>query len=219
MDPATAPAFGTDAPPLANVSPEAASPAPENVPSRTAPDVSSDGAEPDASRPPREDASDAARPSDPDALPAAQPEDIVLVFPEGVEVDPEINRDFRRLCVDVGLSRRQAQALADWQMRLDREFAQRQTEAADAELRQRWGAATDANRRAVRDVVQRLDRKLGDDRLSAFLGGPAGNVPVLVEALHLVSTMIGEDSLGTTSPDAPVLKETPLDAYAGMFRE
>lgn len=156
---------------------------------------------------------------DPADRPPSSPDDIRLSFPEGVDVDQNINLDFRELCVQNGISPRQAQALADWQMRLDREYAARQKAAVDDALRRRWGAETEANRMAALDVAQHLDRKLGGDRLSSLLNGPLGSNPVLYETLHLISTMISEESLGSTSPDAPVERETPLDAYKALFRE
>ena len=56
--------------------------------------------------------------------PALRPEDVDLHYPEGVRVDEGVAENFRRFCVDRGITPDQAQALVDWQISANSEIAE-----------------------------------------------------------------------------------------------
>ena len=56
--------------------------------------------------------------------PALRPEDVELSYPEDVRVDEGVRDNFRRFCVEKGLTPTQAQALVDWQIAANREIAE-----------------------------------------------------------------------------------------------
>ena len=63
-----------------------------------------------------------------DYHPVTSAEEVNLKFPEGITVDEKQNLAFRELCVKTGLTRAQAQALADWQIESETAMMKARTE-------------------------------------------------------------------------------------------
>lgn len=151
--------------------------------------------------------------------PALRPEDVELTYPEGVRVDEGVRDNFRRFCVDKGLTPAQAQALVDWQIAANREIAEAALAAGTADLRKRWGSRFAENSARALRAVTALDRGM-DGRLSEALAASGmSNNPVLVEAFHAVGTLLSEDALsGGRAAPADDRPETAEETYKNMFR-
>ena len=131
--------------------------------------------------------------------PATEIDQLMTTPPEGVEIDPEMNKSFRELGVKIGLTQSQAQALVDFEVQQFAAAEKAAAEAATEELRKMWGMNYEANSAKATKAMLSLDAKMGN-RLSAALGeGGLKNNPALVEAFSLIGSMISEDSLAGSS--------------------
>lgn len=129
-------------------------------------------------------------------VPAMAPDEIDIRFPEGVRVNQDTLADFRHFCVESGLSAAQAQGLADWQLRA---VAAERVEAmrmGEAELRTRWGGRYEEHMTSALRMTTMLDRHMGGRLAPALAAIGGANDPVIIEALHALSTLVSEDSLG-----------------------
>ncbi len=153
-----------------------------------------------------------------DYRPAANADDLVSKWPDNVEYDEQVNREFRELGVKIGLTKEQAQALVDFECRSQQEMEDRAIEADIQELRAAWGDSFEANANKAMETMLRID-KLMDNRLSAALGvhGIKGS-PVLMEAFANIGRLISEDTISGGSPAAgKEVTESAEDMFRGMF--
>lgn len=145
-----------------------------------------------------------------DYQPATDIEQIDIKFAEGAKVDETMTDSFKQFCVEKGLTPQQAQDLSDWQFN---EVMERQTKALEEGnkvLRDNWKNDYDTNREAALVTLSTLDRHL-DGRVSTGLK-ELGCLedPTVIETLHLISTLVSEDSLGGSAPGSG--GETPVEA-------
>ena len=166
----------------------------------------------------------AANPADP----APNPDDTPLASWEGFDIglpdhalDPAVLQSFGRAAVDMGLTPRQARALARWQTDQIAQAQARQLEAGQKELAQAWGADAQRNRDAVLGLISRIDRLTGDDAFSRALGeSGAACFPGIVRGLHAVAALLAEDSTGASPGAASAPREeSALDGLTNALRE
>lgn len=151
--------------------------------------------------------------------PALRPEDVELSYPEDVRVDEGVRDNFRRFCVEKGLTPTQAQALVDWQIAANREIAEAALAAGTADLRKRWGSRFEENSARALRAVTALDRGMGGRLSETLAASGMGNNPVLVEAFHAVGALLSEDVLsGGRAAPAEDRPETAEETYQNMFR-
>ena len=169
--------------------------------------------------------------TDANANPAPNPDDTPLASLaswEGFDIglpdhvlDPAVLQSFGRAAVDMGLTPRQARALARWQTDQIAQAQARQLEAGQKELAQAWGADAQRNRDAVLGLISRIDRLTGGDAFSRALGeSGAACFPGIVRGLHAVAALLAEDSTGA-SPGAASAphEESALDGLTNALRE
>lgn len=151
--------------------------------------------------------------------PAQSIDDLVTNAPEGVELDEGLNRSFRELGVKIGLTREQAQALVNFEVQQFAAMERQAAEAAEAELRGRFGLSYDGMLSKAGETMMKVDAKMGN-RLSAALGeGGLKNSPALMEAFSIIGSMLSEDSLaGSTMGGSGAEKPEQAEAmFASMF--
>ena len=144
-----------------------------------------------------------------------------LGLPEDAAIDESALAAFGEKSVELGLTPKQAKALASWQLELARETHEAQIEAGVAELRKVWGRKADANQKAVVALLSRVDRQLGSDEFSRAIGASgAANSPAVCKGLLAIAQMLSEDAMGRGgSGDMPVKPETALEGIENAFRE
>ncbi len=149
--------------------------------------------------------------------PAAKPEDIDLGWPEGTQVDTAQEGRFKQECVRLGVTAEQAKALAHWQLKEVADAKAELLRTGEADLRSRWGTHFDANRQAALGALTMLDRKMEGRLAPAFAAIGAADDPVIIEALHALSTLVSEDSLGGASPSGGGTK--PMSTEQFLMKE
>ena len=156
----------------------------------------------------------------PDDPPLASWEDFDIGLPDHV-LDPAVLQSFGKAAVDMGLTPRQARALARWQTDQIAQAQARQLEAGQRELAQAWGADAQRNRDAVLGLISRIDRLTGDDAFSRALGeSGAACFPGIVRGLHAVAALLAEDSTGASPGAASAPREeSALDGLTNALRE
>lgn len=156
----------------------------------------------------------------PDDTPLASWEDFDIGLPDHV-LDPAVLQSFGRAAVDMGLTPRQARALARWQTDQIAQAQARQLEAGQRELAQAWGADAQRNKDAVLGLISRIDRLTGDDAFSRALGeSGAACFPGIVRGLHAVAALLAEDSTGASPGAASAPREeSALDGLQNALRE
>lgn len=144
-----------------------------------------------------------------------------LGLPEDAAIDENVLAAFGEKSVELGLTPKQAKALASWQLELARETREAQLEAGVAELRKAWGKKADANQKAVVALLSRIDRQLGNDEFSRAIGASgAANSPAVCKGLLAIAQMLSEDTMGRGgSGDMPIKPETALEGIENAFRE
>lgn len=144
-----------------------------------------------------------------------------LGLPEDAAIDENVLAAFGEKSVELGLTPKQAKALANWQLELARETREAQLEAGVAELRKAWGKKADANQKAVVALLSRIDRQLGNDEFSRAIGASgAANSPAVCKGLLAIAQMLSEDTMGRGgSGDMPIKPETALEGIENAFRE
>lgn len=144
-----------------------------------------------------------------------------LGLPEDAAIDENVLAAFGEKSVELGLTPKQAKALASWQLELARETREAQLEAGVAELRKAWGKKADANQKAVVALLSRVDRQLGNDEFSRAIGASgAANSPAVCKGLLAIAQMLSEDTMGRGgSGDMPIKPETALEGIENAFRE
>lgn len=151
--------------------------------------------------------------------PAASPDDVALTYPDGIQVDEAVSGDFKKFCVDKGITPAQAQALLDWQIGASKQIADTVIANGQRELREKWGHNYDANTAQALKAVVALDKRM-EGRLAETLAFTnMNNNPVLVEAFHHIGQLISEDQLSAgQAAAAPDKAEAPEETYKGMFK-
>lgn len=144
-----------------------------------------------------------------------------LGLPEDAAIDENVLAAFGEKSVELGLTPKQAKALASWQLELARETYEAQLEAGVAELRKAWGKKANANQKAVVALLSRVDRQLGNDEFSRAIGASgAANSPAVCKGLLAIAQMLSEDTMGRGgSGDMPIKPETALEGIENAFRE
>ena len=160
--------------------------------------------------------------------PAPNPDDTPLASWDGFDIglpdhalDPAVLQSFGKAAVDMGLTPRQARALARWQTDQIAQAQARQLEAGQRELAQAWGADAQRNKDAVLGLISRIDRLTGDDAFSRALGeSGAACFPGIVRGLHAVAALLAEDSTGASPGAASAPREeSALDGLTNALRE
>jgi hypothetical protein len=128
---------------------------------------------------------------------------------------------YKAHCLERGISPERAQGMIDFQMGELAEAQKVAREMGDAALGKLWGNSKDANTEKAFVALAALDRKMGGRLAPAFAAAGLTDDPLMVEVMHLVSTMIGEDNLGASGPGSgdvnkPVSTE---DAYSSLFNK
>lgn len=144
----------------------------------------------------------------------------MVSLPEGIEADADMLSGFGEAAVAAGLTRKQAQALVDWQGRFLVEQAKAQMEKGMETLRTAWGSKAEANQKKVVGLVSRIDRALGDDSFSRALGesGATRHAGVVL-GLHKLAEIMAEDSLGSAAGAATEHEETALEGLENAWKE
>lgn len=148
-------------------------------------------------------------------------DDVQINFADGIEVDKSVNEDFRKLCVEAGITSSMAQKLADWQIKTVKESAERQNEACTKALQAEWGGRYTEMSEQAKHAVLALDRRMGGtgSLASALASSGAWNVPEVRKSFQIVGSLIGEDSLSGGRPaSAPDRDETPEETYSNFFK-
>ena len=148
-------------------------------------------------------------------------DDVQINFADGIEVDKSVNEDFRKLCVEAGITSSMAQKLADWQIKTVKESAERQNEACTKALQTEWGGRYTEMSEQAKHAVLALDRRMGGNGslASALASSGAWNVPEVRKSFQIVGSLIGEDSLSGGRPaPAPDRPETPEETYSNFFK-
>lgn len=133
-------------------------------------------------------------------------------------VDGELVESYGKLACEVGLTPKQARALAHWQLdAIDSRGRQALAEQAKI-LEREWGAATDANKEVVDNFCKRVARTPGlENFYEEFVRcGAAGNA-TMFRAMHYISQLLREDSAGRIGGQGCVVEsaeEGIRDAFA-----
>lgn len=184
-------------------------------------------ASPDESQKPAEaDAADGkeepagAEPADPDTQPITKWEDVDLGLPEDAQFSPELLADFGKQAIELGLSPKQARALAQWEYQAGLSMRQQLMESGMEQLKKAWGGRYEANRKAALSLVSQLDRELGDESFSRALNacGAAYQAPIVMALAHLAGRL-AEDTMGKSQPDAASKPETALEGLENALAE
>ena len=158
--------------------------------------------------------------ADPDAAPLTAWAADTVTMPEGIEADAELLAGFGAAAVAAGLSKKQAQALVDWQTRDIQTQAQARLDAGVQALQKAWGAQAEVNQKAVLGLMSRIDRLMGDDSFSRALAESGATLhPGVVQGLHRIAQLISEDSIGNAAVAAAEHDETALEGLENAFKE
>ena len=144
-------------------------------------------------------------------------DDLTLTLPEGVQVDEAVNTHFREKCVELGVTKDQAQALMDWEFAASKEMRQQLIADGTKELKEAWGAQYEAKRSLAMRAVTALDRRMDGKFANALAARGLADDAVVIQAFAHIGEMISEDTLsggnGAGSGDKP---EAPEDTYKAM---
>lgn len=181
------------------------------------PDAATDA---DAAEPQTQTATQQDTQADPDAAPLTAWAADTVSMPEGVEADAELLAGFGAAAVAAGLSKKQAQALVDWQTKYIQTQAQARLDAGVQALQKAWGARAEANQKAVLGLVSRIDRLMGDDSFSRALGESGATLhPGVVRGLHRIAQLMSEDSIGNAAGAPAEHDETAFEGLENALRE
>lgn len=157
---------------------------------------------------------------DRDDMPIEDWSAVELGLPEGA-ADAAVLEDFGRAAVDMGLTPRQARALARWQTEQIARSREQLLEKGTRELAQEWGSRMEGNRQAVLSLISRIDRLTGNDSFSRALGESGATCfPGVVRGLLALSRMLSEDSIGAGgAAGTGGVEESAIDGLRNAFRE
>lgn len=162
---------------------------------------------------------------DPENMPVQDWKKVDFQFDEDVQWDKGVLESFGKQAQELGLTPKQMKALAKWQTAQAAEYRQAQIESGIAELKKEWGNRADANQKAALAFISQIDRrlqsrnpKLGESAFSGAIAkcGAACDVN-FIRGLHVMASMIAEDSVGA-APGANAEKpETPDEFFKKAF--
>lgn len=157
---------------------------------------------------------------DRDDMPIEDWASVELGLPEGA-ADAAILEDFGRAAVDMGLTPRQARALARWQTEQIARSREQLLENGTRELAKEWGGRMEGNRQAVLSLISRIDRLTGNDSFSRALGESGATCfPGVVRGLLALSRVLSEDSVGAGGvAGSGGAEESAIDGLRNAFRE
>lgn len=154
-----------------------------------------------------------------DYQPAAKVDDIVITLPEGARVNQEAQNSFKQFCVENGITAKQAQSLATWQMQVDTEATTAYRVASEQQLRTEWGMRYDENVQQALVALTRIDRKMGGTLAPELKATGMDNNPAMIRALYTIAGMMAEDTVNSTDANPASSKpEKPIDAFSGVFK-
>lgn len=139
------------------------------------------------------------------------PDGYKLTAPEGMQVDAGLQSGFTKTAHELGISAKQAEGLFAWWNGAMQGAAQQQSAAtaqqlaaAEASLRQEWGAAFDQQMQAARDAVRHYG---GDDLVKELNITGNGNNPELVKLFAKLGGQLREDGVltGRSGPGGEAL--------------
>ena len=121
----------------------------------------------------------------------------------------------------MGLTPRQARALARWQTEQIARSREQLLENGARELAKEWGSRMEGNRQAVLSLISRIDRLTGNDSFSRALGESGATCfPGVVRGLLALSRLLSEDSIGAGgAAGAGGAEESAIDGLRNAFRE
>ncbi len=126
-----------------------------------------------------------------------------FTFEEGVEVDPVVLDDLKGLSKEFGLTKEQAQQVANLGAKQAQKWAAAQ-EAAIAEASASWIEQVKSDKEIGGDklsenlaIAKRALNRFGSPELTALLNDSRlGNHPELIRAFHRIGRAISDDALG-----------------------
>lgn len=156
----------------------------------------------------------------PDDLPITDWSKVDLGLPKDAAIDENVLTSFGEQACKLGLTPKQARALAAWQLEFVQNAQNELMEAGVAELRKEWGSKAQANQQAVLSLITRIDRKIGNDAFSKALDASGATRHAAVcKGLLTIASMLAEDSLGGGNAATPPKPETALEGIENAFKE
>lgn len=166
--------------------------------------------------------------------PAADPPDpadqpIGAGFKLDIEnADPALAEAFTGIARDLGLTPKQAQGLARWQMDHVQAAREAMIRAGRDELAREWGGEADSRRNDALALVSRVDRelakanpKLGAQSFSSAIAAFGADCsPAFVRGLAHIAALLSEDSIGAAggASAGDVREESVLDGLRDAFK-
>lgn len=135
------------------------------------------------------------------------------------EFDPQILREFGEKAVALGLTARQAQTLAQFELEAARAARERILDAGTRELQAEWGGEFQARCKSVLGLFSNIDRALGDSSFSEALNASgAACHPAFIRGMARVAELLEEDSLAARHGGALAAREeTPYEGLVRIF--
>ncbi len=156
----------------------------------------------------------------PDDLPITDWNKVDLGLPKDAAIDEGVLAAFGEQAQALGLTPKQARALAAWQLELAKNAQNELMEAGVAELRKEWGNKAQTNQQAVLSLISRIDRKMGNDAFSKALDSSGATCHAAIcKGLLTIASMLAEDSIGGGNAATPPKPETALEGIENAFRE
>ena len=136
-----------------------------------------------------------------------------LDLPEGTQEDPTQLAEFKKLAFELGLNKKQAQELTDFNMKIkqsEHENLVKIHATNEASIKEKWGQDFDNRLTAAKLVVRSYAEKMPDE-VKALVNSPLGNNPALLQiladfgkSLHETQALTGSEGLkfGTTPQEA-----------------
>ena len=156
----------------------------------------------------------------PDDLPITDWGKVDLGLPKDTAIDENVLASFGEQACKLGLTPKQARALAAWQLELAQNAQNELMEAGVAELRKEWGSKAQSNQQAVLSLISRIDRKMGNDAFSKALDASGATCHAAIcKGLLTIASMLAEDSIGGGNAATPPKPETALEGIENAFKE
>lgn len=163
-----------------------------------------------------------------DAGAAADPDESVisdfakfdLGLPENAAVDEETLASFGKQVEALGLTGKQAKALANWQLNAVEEYRQRLVATGKAELEEEWGGKAGQYQKSIMELLAHVNKELGSgEKFSKALERCGALCDAdMMRGLKYLASLRTEDALGLQSGASAIERpETPLEALEGIF--
>lgn len=132
------------------------------------------------------------------------------------DFDPDIIADFGRQAVELGLTPRQAQALATWEGAAAKKARERMIAAGTKTLSKEWGGDYERKSNEIVALVANIDRAIGNEDFSRAIGlSGAMCHPGFARGMARLAAVFAEDSIGARNGAAFADKEET--AYEGLM--